>query len=186
MSGCGWSSGLALLGPRAPGCMWGIAQRICSPFLLPVWPLTPSFWSVPPRTVVSQKPKWDTCWIRCAPGRRMRAVLLMCRPAMDERPVRAGTRLAFAQVSILSPRFEQRGPKEPLSLWAVRVWEEESPEGEAPLEWILLTSVPTRTLQEAWQRGEWYACRGTRRSVSPMPQNGLPDRASVRCKARHA
>ncbi|GHO73508.1 hypothetical protein KSD_12790 [Ktedonobacter sp. SOSP1-85] len=46
-----------------------------------------------------------------------------------------------------------------MPLWAVRVWEELTPADEEPLEWILLTSVPTTTLAQAWERVEWYKHR---------------------------
>ena len=36
----------------------------------------------------------------------------------------------------MASRFETRCGKEPLSLWAIRVWEEDTPGGEEPLEWI--------------------------------------------------
>lgn len=36
---------------------------------------------------------------------------------------------------------------------------EASEERVEPLEWILLTSVPTETEQQAWRRGAWYGCR---------------------------
>ncbi len=39
----------------------------------------------------------------------------------------------------------------------MRVWEEQAPEGEEPLEWVLLTSVPTTTLAQAWEQVDWYA-----------------------------
>ena len=44
-------------------------------------------------------------------------------------------------------------------MWVIRVWEEQAPEGEEPLEWILLTSVPTIALEHAWERVEWYQHR---------------------------
>jgi hypothetical protein len=44
-------------------------------------------------------------------------------------------------------------------MWAIRVWEEHTPAGEDPLEWILLTSVPTTTLEQAWERVGWYEHR---------------------------
>jgi hypothetical protein len=31
--------------------------------------------------------------------------------------------------------------------------------GEEPLEWVLLTSVPTTTLEQAWERVDWYRHR---------------------------
>lgn len=67
--------------------------------------------------------------------------------------------LAFSPLTVLPPRFEKRCGKEPLEMWAIRVWEEQTPAGEEPLEWILLTSVPTTTLQQAWERVEWYEHR---------------------------
>jgi hypothetical protein len=71
----------------------------------------------------------------------------------------AQLQLAFGQMTLLPPRQEPRAGKEPLTVWVIRVWEEEAPEGEEPLEWLLLTSVPTTTLEEAWERVEWYRHR---------------------------
>ena len=46
-------------------------------------------------------------------------------------------------------------------MWVIRVWEEQARDAEAeePLEWILVTSVPTTTLEQAWERVEWYRHR---------------------------
>lgn len=63
--------------------------------------------------------------------------------------------LAFGPLTVLPPRFEKRCGKEPLEMWAIRVWEEQTPVGEEPLEWIVLTSVPTLTLDHAWERVRW-------------------------------
>ncbi len=67
--------------------------------------------------------------------------------------------LAFGQMTLMPPRHEPRASKEPLTVWVIRVWEETAPEGEAPLEWVLLTSVPTTTLEQAWERVDWYRHR---------------------------
>src|SRR2546428_10384786 len=67
--------------------------------------------------------------------------------------------LAFGQMTLLPPRNEPRAGQEPVTVWVMRVWEEQAPEGEEPLEWILLTSVPTTTLAQAWERVDWYAYR---------------------------
>ena len=72
---------------------------------------------------------------------------------------RAQLQLAFGQLTLLPPRQEPRAGKEPLTGWVLRVWEEQAPEGEEPLEWVLLTSVPTTTLEEAWERVDWYRHR---------------------------
>jgi hypothetical protein len=76
-------------------------------------------------------------------------------PASHGRSARSTVvQLAFGQLTVLPPRFETRCGKEPLSLWAVRVWEEDPPAGEEPLEWILLTSVPTQTLEQGCRARE--------------------------------
>src|SRR6202140_3146518 len=67
--------------------------------------------------------------------------------------------LAFGQMTLLPPRHDPRSSKEPLTVWVIRVWQEQTPEGEDPLEWLLLTSVPTTTLEQAWERVDWYQLR---------------------------
>jgi Transposase DNA-binding/Transposase DDE domain len=81
-------------------------------------------------------------------------------PASHGRKARVTTvQLAFGQVTLLPPRLEKRYGPDPLPLWAIRVWEEQPPPGEEPLEWLLLTSVPTETLAQAWEHVGWYECR---------------------------
>lgn len=83
-------------------------------------------------------------------------------PASHGRTARSTVvQLAFGTLTVLPPRFEKRCGTQPLKLWAMRVWEEQTPEGEEPLEWILLTSVPTTTVEQAWERVGWYAHRWT-------------------------
>src|SRR5579864_4146358 len=81
-------------------------------------------------------------------------------PARHGRQARSTQlQLAFGQMTLLPPRHEPRAGKEPLRLWVIRVWEEQAPQGEEPLEWILLTSVPTTTLEDAWERVDWCQYR---------------------------
>ena len=81
-------------------------------------------------------------------------------PARHGRQARSTQlQLAFGQMTLLPPRHEPRASKEPLTVWVIRVWEEQAPEGEEPLEWIRLPSVPTTTLEEAWERVDWYRHR---------------------------
>jgi hypothetical protein len=81
-------------------------------------------------------------------------------PARHGHPGRSTQlQLAFGQMTLLPPRQEPRVSKEPLTVWVIRVWEEQAPEGEEPLEWLLLTSVPTTTLEQAWERVDWYGYR---------------------------
>jgi len=81
-------------------------------------------------------------------------------PARHGRQARSThLQLAFGQLTLLPPRHEPRASKEPMSVWVIRVWEEQAPDGEEPLEWVRHASVPTTTLEEAWERVEWYQCR---------------------------
>ena len=49
----------------------------------------------------------------------------------------------------------RRGPP----LWVVRVVEIDPPPGVKPLEWVLLTNREVATLEDAWERVDWYECR---------------------------
>jgi len=81
-------------------------------------------------------------------------------PASHGRTARSTVvQLAFGTLTVLPPRLEKRFSTEPLQVWAIRVWEEQTPAGEEPLEWILGTSVSTTTLEQAWERVGWYEHR---------------------------
>lgn len=53
----------------------------------------------------------------------------------------------------------QRSGLAPVYVNAVLVREEQPPEGEEPIEWLLLTSLSVETFQEACQVASYYACR---------------------------
>jgi transposase-like protein/transposase Tn5 family protein len=60
---------------------------------------------------------------------------------------------------LLPPESPQAADLRPLVVWVVRVWEPEPPDGVEPLEWVLLTSVPVQTVEQAWERVDWYRAR---------------------------
>jgi Transposase Tn5 dimerisation domain len=77
-------------------------------------------------------------------------------PASHGRTARSTVvHLASGPLTRLPPRSEQRCGTAPLVGWAIRVWEEQTPAEEEPLEGIRLTSVPTTTLEQAWERVGW-------------------------------
>jgi hypothetical protein len=68
--------------------------------------------------------------------------------------------VAFTPVCLAPPRSKSGDyAEEPLNLWAVRVWEPNTPKNEEPLEWILLTNCPAGTLEDAFERIDWYERR---------------------------
>jgi hypothetical protein len=67
--------------------------------------------------------------------------------------------ISWGCLRLLPPRSQQRTDLRPLVVWVVRVWEPEPEQGVEPLEWVLLTSVPTQTVEQAWERVDWYRAR---------------------------
>jgi hypothetical protein len=46
-----------------------------------------------------------------------------------------------------------------VAAWVIRVWEPEPPAGVEALEWLLLCSLPSTTVEELKERRDWYGCR---------------------------
>jgi len=86
-----------------------------------------------------------TLQVQASPGRRARTTTV---------------HLAFTPVRLALPR-KKHGEygKAALHLWAIRVWEPDSPPGEEPLEWILLTNVAVEQASQAHERVDWYERR---------------------------
>lgn len=81
-------------------------------------------------------------------------------PAKGSRPQRtACLTLRYACVRLRPPQTRTRLPE--LDVFAVHVIEDEPPAGIEPLEWMLLTSVPTHSPGQALERLQWYARRWT-------------------------
>jgi Transposase Tn5 dimerisation domain len=80
-------------------------------------------------------------------------------PAQAGQPARTAELLVSWQaVSLRSPANEPGHPRT-LQAWVVRTWQPNPPPGVTAIEWLLLTSVPVLTLQDALERIEWYSCR---------------------------
>jgi hypothetical protein len=67
--------------------------------------------------------------------------------------------VSWGQVRLLVPRDLEAQKMKPLVVWVVRVWEQNASEEVEPLEWVLLTSVPVQTAEQALERIEWYRQR---------------------------
>ncbi len=75
------------------------------------------------------------------------------RSGSRPRPRRATLEVRYKQVHF-HPKNRER-----VSLWAIHAWETSPPEGSAPVEWMLLTNVPTESAKQALERLDWYCCR---------------------------
>jgi hypothetical protein len=83
-------------------------------------------------------------------------------PRQENRPARTALlSVRFAEVTLRVPPLEKARLDQPeLTAWAIWVSEETPPpDGQEPIEWKLLTNVPTYTFEQAAERVNWYACR---------------------------
>lgn len=79
-------------------------------------------------------------------------------PRRGKNPARqARMEIRFAAVVLNPPQ----GKREygPLKVWAVLTQEVEAPEGIEPLSWMLLTTCPVKTFEEAIEKIAWYTKR---------------------------
>jgi hypothetical protein len=81
-------------------------------------------------------------------------------PASGKRKARtAKLEVRACELTLKAPRNGSARGLAPLRLWGVQGYEPAPPEGVEPLDWKLLTSVPTASPEEALERLDWYAAR---------------------------
>lgn len=99
-----------------------------------------------------QQRLWETMQSRPADGIQVLQV-----PRQGSRVARtAHMDVRYAVVSLLAPAG-QKGPAIPV--WAVLAQEQDAPVGVKPLEWMLLTTVPVTSFEQATEKLMWYARR---------------------------
>jgi hypothetical protein len=79
-------------------------------------------------------------------------------------PGRGGRKARVAELEIRGAAIQLHPPKRlkgapALALWAVHAIESKPPAGAEAVEWLLLTTVATVTLEDALERLRWYAVR---------------------------
>ena len=81
-------------------------------------------------------------------------------PAQHHQPKReAILQVNFQKVCVQPPVHGACLRKTEITAWVVRVWETHPPEGQEPLEWILLTTLPMTCASDAWEVVQWYGWR---------------------------
>jgi len=73
---------------------------------------------------------YSLSYARSLPGQASRPFEVPARHGRQARSTQL--QLAFGQITLLPPRYEPRAVKDPLTVWVMRVWEEQAPEGEEP------------------------------------------------------
>lgn len=84
-----------------------------------------------------------------------------------DRPARwAKLAVSAAAVTLLPPKNwaakphrKDRPRPDVIACWAVRVWEIDPPEGQEPIEWVILTDEPIADLEVSLKVVFWYSCR---------------------------
>src|SRR5262249_5038011 len=96
-------------------------------------------------------------------------------PASPGRQARSPQlQLAWGLMRVWPPRWAPHAPPEPLERWVMRVWEEEPPEGEAPLEWLRRPWGLTAPREQAWARVAWCPGRWVGEGEQPGLNSGCP------------
>jgi len=90
-------------------------------------------------------------------AKRTASLSIRCAPVRLREPRRQASRLVGL---------------EPIDVFAIHAIETNAPHGVTPLEWMLLSSVPTTTYAQALERLEWYARRWTIESWHRVLKSG--------------
>lgn len=71
----------------------------------------------------------------------------------------ATLKIRWKQVTLRPPNSRSKEKLPTITVWAVWAIEANPPPGVAAVEWLLLTTVPVSSTEEALERLEWYAAR---------------------------
>jgi hypothetical protein len=97
------------------------------------------------------------------------------RPATKGKPKRLARKatitLSYGQVTIRAPRGCKL--KGTVQAWAILVHELETPPGEEPIEWLLLTFDQITSFDDAWQHVDWYRFRWVIEEFFKVLKTGL-------------
>lgn len=100
-----------------------------------------------------QQRLWPTVQAQPVAGVQVLAV-----PRQGSRAARqAPLEVRFAAVSLNAPHGHRS--QAPIAVWAVLAQERDAPAGVKPLAWMLLTTVPVATVEQAVEKLQWYAQR---------------------------
>jgi hypothetical protein len=94
--------------------------------------------------------------LRQLPAAQSYTLQLQRRPDREPRP--AQVELRYGSLTVKAP-LRARTEHPSLTVQVVEVYEPHPPQGEAGVHWVLLTSLPITSLEEARQVVEWYAYR---------------------------
>lgn len=164
--------------PRESDCWLRATAAVGSPPPDQCWVLVGDRGADMHRLVVAAREVGHQVLIRCAHDRRARTIDGTATHVLTfARTLAAGTQahvitvpatpghrareaslvVGWSSLLVRPPSGVTDAPE--VSLWVIRVWELAPPPGVPAVEWVLLSSVPTTTESQAWERMRWYQHR---------------------------
>lgn len=95
--------------------------------------------------------------LNCCPEVGIQEIVV---PRRGSRPARTA-RLAIRYSKVMLSQPQRITSTAPLPIWAIIAEEQQAPEGVEPLKWVLLTTAPTESFEDACERLAWYTQRWT-------------------------
>jgi hypothetical protein len=104
-------------------------------------------------------------------------------PAHEHQPKReVFLQMSFQKVRVQPPLHGDYLRKTELTAWVVRVWETHPPQGQEPLEWIRLPTIPVLCPADAWEVVQWYRWRWLLEDFHKALCDRLPHGAALSAK----
>lgn len=97
-------------------------------------------------------------WARRLPPLGERTIEVPGNHQQEARKTRVSVSAGPVQLQVPQVKYGEHG-RDPLDAWVICVKELNAPPGQIPLEWIVLSNVPTEGAAQAWERVDWYECR---------------------------
>jgi hypothetical protein len=164
-----WGRLVAQIGSPPPGATWvHVGDRgsdVCTFFAACRAHQTQVLVRIAPDrciTTATDEPRHLRAYARALPVQATRPFAVPARPKTSKHPARTARQttlaLGWAPITVAPPFHTPK--QDPLPAWVVRTWEPDPPADDPePLEWLLLTTVPTTTVEAAWERVDWYTRR---------------------------
>jgi hypothetical protein len=108
------------------------------------------------KAVVPQNLLFD--YLKTLPAQTHKSKTMFDREDGKDRKVELS--IAWSPVMLLAPQVSKGiYSKEPVRVYALRVWEPDPPQGKEPLQWFLLTFEEITNSAKAWEIASFYECR---------------------------
>jgi hypothetical protein len=106
---------------------------------------------------VDQEEKYLWAAVASAPLAASVTVHIGARAGQEARNARVQVR--WRQLTLQPPKHRASEHLAPITVWALWASEREPPAGVEAVEWLLLTTLPITSTDDALERLAWYACR---------------------------